>query len=105
MIEFTAHELHQKRQEVYKAALQGPVKITHKFHGEFILMRADERYCLLGDKGLEFPADIDRSKGGVIKRNESYIVGEKGLEFDGANMVEVDEELENFTAGLPSYCK
>lgn len=45
MIEFTAHDLHQKRQEVYKAALQGPVKITHKFHGDFVLK------AIVKDKG------------------------------------------------------
>jgi len=37
---FTANDLHEKRQEVYKAALQGPVKITHKFHGDFVLSMA-----------------------------------------------------------------
>jgi len=120
MIEFTANDLHQKRQEVYKAALQGPVKITHKFHGDFVMMRADESYCLLGGAGPELygdlgkpiirsdgnilepiggnkyivkSADIDRSKGGTIKGNKPYIVGESGPEAHGDQFVDVDVDV------------
>lgn len=95
MITFTAKTLHDNPKSVYQAAVQGPIKLTHNSHGDFMLMRADERYCLLGDAVPElhgdFPKqsnigknppkhipDIDYSKGGVIKGNKPYVVGECG---------------------------
>ena len=35
---FTAKTLHDNPSEVYRAAVKEPVKITHKHHGDFIVI-------------------------------------------------------------------
>lgn len=39
---FTAKQLHEKPSEVYRAAAKEPVKITHKYHGEFVLITPEK---------------------------------------------------------------
>lgn len=60
---FTAKQIHDDPTPIYQAALQGPVKITHKYHGDFVMMqldsdtytvvtissRGDEEHFILGD--------------------------------------------------------
>ena len=139
MKEFTAKQIHDDPTPVYQAALQGPVKISHKFHGNFVLMRADERHCLLGDVGPELHGDygkpiirsdgnilapigdnkfvvksagevrgdrelaesvtvenettMDYTVGGMIKSDKPYIVGERGPEAHGDQLIDVGVDV------------
>ena len=62
---FTANDLHEKRTEVYQAAVQAPVKITHKHHGDFILQRCGAEKYIIGECG---GPEIDVTQGGEIRQ-------------------------------------
>lgn len=51
---FTAKQLHNNPSEVYRAATKGPVKITHKFHGDFVISSTESPqayiYKQIGDE-------------------------------------------------------
>ena len=44
---FTAKQLHDNPSEVYREAVKGPVKVTHKHHGDLILSSEENPHAYI----------------------------------------------------------
>lgn len=53
---FTAKNLHDNPSEVYRSAVKEPVKITHKFHGDMVIL-SKEVFVSRVKNALDLPPD------------------------------------------------
>ncbi len=62
---FTAKQLHENPSEVYRAANREPIVITHRYHGEMVLMPAAQ--LSLAMEGV----DTERGFSGTLNADEA----------------------------------
>jgi len=102
---YTANEMHEKRTEVYQAAVQAPVKITHKHHGDFILQMCDVKS--FERKSGDFPAHPEAGEFVTVKAHgqkdqvvKIKSIDELSLDNRGIGLKDENEILKSIVAAV-----